>query len=141
MGNIVVQARKLDIVCAELRQAIESAYEQGVTVPEAEKLAARTLTVRLELADEIKVTSLDAKMKRHGVKATRANAYMDEMAKHDKKPAEAFLENAVNLSEAVANEEMAHAEAEAEFQKLIAYLDVFKDAHLYFRNIAKGTFE
>lgn len=139
--KIVVQAKKLDILCAELKEAIDSAYSQGVTIPEAEKLAARTLTIRIELADELKSVSLDMKMKRHGVKAVRANVYMEELVKHEKKPAEAFLENAVNLAESVASEEMAHAEAEAEYQKLVAYLDIFKDAHLFFRNIAKGTFE
>jgi hypothetical protein len=141
MSNLTVKARKIDIVCAELKEAIERAYSEGVTIPDAEKLAARTLTIRLELSDEIKQVALDARMKKHGVKAVRADVYMEELCKHDKKPAESFLEHAVNLSEKVATEETSFAEAEAEYQKLMAYLDVFKDAHLYFRNIAKGTFE
>lgn len=134
-------ASKLDMICEELKLAIESAYSEGVSIAEAEKLAARTLLVRMELSDEIKSASLDTKMKKHGVKAVRAAAYMAEIAKHEKKPAEGLLEHTVNLSEEVAGEEQVYAEAEANLDRLASYLDIMKDAHLYFRQISKGTFE
>jgi hypothetical protein len=137
----IIKGSKLSLICEELKLAIENAYNEGISIPDAEKLAARTLTARLELSDEIKSAALDSKMRRNGVKVVRANAYMDEITKHDKKPAEAFLENAVNLSPEVNEEENSYAEAEAELSRLIAYLDVFKDAHLYFRTIMKGSFE
>ena len=137
----LLNANKLDLICEELKLSIKSAYEQGVSIPEAEKLAARTLTVRLELADEIKIFALDSRMKKHGVKAVRAKVYMDEISKNEKKPPEAYLENAVNLSEEVAGEEENYGLSETELHRLEAYLDVFKDAHIYFRTIAKGSFE
>lgn len=137
----IIKGSKLSLICEELKLAIESAYNEGISIPEAEKLAARTLTARLELSDEIKSAALDARMKKHGAKAVRAAVYMEELAKHEKKPAEAYMEHAVNLSEVVAAEETAFAEAEAELQCLDAYLRIFADAHIYFRAVMKGTFE
>lgn len=132
---------KLSNICEELKVAIERAYDEGVTVPDAEKLAARTLLARLELADQIKSIDLDSKMRKNGVKSIRAAVYMEEISKHDKKPAEAFLDHAVNLNELVGIEEKGFSEAESERDRLKAYLGVFQDAHIYFRSIMKGTYE
>lgn len=128
-------------VLAELRTATDSAYENGVTMPEAEKLAAMALSRSLALADELKVRSLDARMKKHGAKATRAAIYMEELKKHEKKPAEAFLENAVNASDVVAKAEYDLAEAEVNVEHLWSYLGVLKEFHIHHRGIAKGTYE
>jgi hypothetical protein len=125
----------------EIRQKIEQAYETGVTMPEAEKLAAMSLSHSLALADELKKANLDARMKKHGVKAVRAAVYMEELKKHDKKPAEAYLENAVNLSELVEKAELSYAEAEVEANHLEAYVGVLKESHIYYRGIAKGNYE
>ena len=97
--------------------------------------------MRLTLADELRVTDLDARMKRHGVKAVKAAVYTQEVAKHEKKPSEGFLENAVNLDKMVADEESAYAQADTTKDQLANYLDIFKDAHIYFRGIAKGNYE
>lgn len=132
---------QLNAICEKLKVSIEQAYDQGVTMAEAEKLAALTLQARLMLSDSIKTADLDARMRKNGVKAVRANVYMDEITKHDKKPAEAFLENAVNLSALVLEEETAFAEAETERNRLESYLDIFKDAHVFFRQVCKGSFE
>lgn len=131
----------INALCEELKVAIEKAYSEGITIPDAERLAARTLIVRLGLADSIKSASIDSKMKKHGVKAIRGAVYMDIISKSDKKPTEAALEAQVNLDAIVGKEEEAYATAEADYYHLTAYLDVFKDAHIYFRGIAKGTFE
>jgi hypothetical protein len=125
----------------ELKATIDRIYNEGCTIIEAERLAARTLSIRLDISDRIKEVDLDARMKRHGVKAIRAQAYMDELVKYDKKPAEGLLDHAVNLSELVSAAEGLYSSADTEVDRLKAYLDVFKDAHLYFRNIARGTYE
>ncbi len=125
----------------ELKSAIERAYEQGTTMLEAEKLAALTLTARLQLADEIEIAFIDFKMKKHGVKAVRGAIYIEILSNSEKKPTEAAIEAQVNLNGLVGGEEERYATAEADYHRLAAYLDVFKDAHLYFRNICKGTFE
>lgn len=128
-------------VCAELKQIIEAAYNEGVTLSEAEKLAARTLVVRLDLSQELKVVDLDSRMKKHGVKVTRADAYMSEIKKHDKKPVESFLEAAVTMDGNVIESEHDYAKADVQRELIQNYLDIFKDAHIYFRGIAKGSYE
>jgi hypothetical protein len=124
----------------ELEVIIHRAYAEGVTMQEAERLAARTLTVRLEISEQLKVADLDARMKKHGVKAVRAAAYLEEVAKHEKKPAEGMLDHVVNMQNSVAKEERIFAESEVERDLYQNYLEIFKDAHLYFRSIMKGTF-
>lgn len=128
-------------VCHELKSIIETAYNEGVSVMEAEKLAAKTLVVRLELSQELKVVDLDSRMKKHGVKVTRADAYMSEIKKHDKKPVESFLEAAVTMDGNVIEAEHDYAKADVQKEMIQNYLDIFKDAHIYFRGIAKGTYE
>lgn len=128
-------------VCAELKTIIETAYNEGVSVMEAEKLAAKTLVVRLDLSQELKVIDLDSRMKKHGVKVTRADAYMSEIKKHDKKPVESFLEAAVTMDGNVIEAEHDYAKADVQRELIQNYLDIFKDAHIYFRGIAKGTYE
>src|ERR1035437_7680428 len=107
-------------ICKELSQTIERVYNEGCTILEAERLAARTLSVRMVLADDIKTKDLDARMKKHGVKAIRAKAYMDELVKYDKKPAETFLENAVNTCALVEAAETLYAVADTEKERLEA---------------------
>jgi hypothetical protein len=131
----------MERVFKELKATIDRVYNEGCTILEAERLAARTLSIRLDISDRIKEVDLDARMKRHGVKATRAQVYMDEIVKFDKKPAEAYLENAVNLSNLVDVAESLYSIADTEVDRLKTYLGVFSDAHIYFRTIAKGTYE
>ena len=128
-------------VCSELKQIIETAYEQGVSVSEAEKLAAKTLVIRLELSQELKRVDLDSRMKKHGVKVTRADAYMTELKKHDKKPVESFLDATITMDGNVIEAEHDYAKADVQRELIQNYLDIFKDAHIYFRGIAKGTYE
>lgn len=131
----------LDKILVELKGAIDSAYENGVTMPEAEKLAAMTLSRRLAIADALRSTDIDSRMKKHGAKAVRAAVYMEELKKHDKKPAEAFLENAVALSVEVENAERDYVEADVAREHLENYMSILGDAHVYFRQIAKGNYE
>jgi hypothetical protein len=128
-------------VCQELKTIIENAYNEGVTIQDAERLAAKTLVVRIDLSQELKVVDLDSRMKKHGVKVTRADAYMEEIKKHDKKPVESFLEAAVTMNGNVIEAEHDYAKADVHREMIHNYLDIFKDAHIYFRGIAKGTYE
>lgn len=131
----------LEDLIDELKSAVERAYNEGVTIPEAEKLAARTLSIRMAIADEIKTKDLDARMKKHGVKAVRGAAYSLEIGKFEKKPTESALEAAVNMSKTVHAAEEEYAEADTEKDRLQAYSDVFKDSHIFFRQLCKGTYE
>lgn len=125
--------------CDELHSIVISAYETGVTMDEAEKNAALCLGVQMEIATAIAPYNLDTKMRKSGLKAIKSRAYMQELSKHDKKPAEAFLDHAVAGDISVQNEETAFAKAEARKEELQSYLDVFKEAHIYFRGVAKGS--
>ncbi len=131
----------LEKVCAGLEKDVKQAYEEGVTLMEAEKLAAKCLGVQLQLAREIKVVDLDSRMKKHGIKAIKAQVYMEELAKHEKKPAEAFLDHAVNQSPLLTAAENDFAIADTDKEELTNFFGIFKDAHIYFRGIAKGKFE
>lgn len=133
--------KTINDVVGELKDILEKAYEHGLTFQEAEKVASQTLSLRIALADELRAVDLDAKMKKHGVKAVRAAVYMEEIKKHEKKPAEAYLDNAVNLSPLVEQEERAYATAQVNCDHLVTYLDIMKDAHIFFRTVAKGNFE
>lgn len=125
----------------ELKNVITRAYTEGVTVPEAEKYAAQTLMVRMEIAEQLKSVDLDARMKKHGVKAVRGEIYLEEIGKHEKKPNEAYLESVINLDGNVTAEELRYAKAEVESDYLHAMLGIFSDAHIYFRAVMKGTYD
>lgn len=125
----------------ELKEAIKKATDEGVSIPDAERLAAKTLTARIELSEEIKTQAIDAKMKRLGVKAVQAETYKKATEGVEKKPTEAALIHTINLNPEVIQEEINHAEAEAELEYKQSLLEIFKDAHLYFRSIMKGSFE
>lgn len=131
----------LDKLCTELEKDVKRSYEEGVTMEEAERLAAKCLNVQLSLARAIRTEDIDSRMKRHGIKAVRASVYMAELEKHEKKPTETFLESVVNLDKLVETAERDYAEADAGKEELQNFFGVFKDAHIYFRGIAKGKFE
>lgn len=137
----IKEATQLDLICEELKQSIASASNEGVSIPEAEKLAAKTLTARLALADEIKTLSIDARMRKNVVKVVRSNLYLDLVSKAEKKPTETHLESVLNIDNEVRAEEAAYINAESELQRLETYSDVFKDSHIFFRTVAKGSFE
>jgi len=125
----------------ELQQNIKDTYEQGVTLDEAEKLAAKFLYAQMEVSAQLKTAQLDARMRKSGVKAVRAAVYLDGATKGDKKPSDVLLQALVDRDEMVANEQKAYDTAEVEANELENYLVVFREAHIYFRGISKGRFE
>lgn len=125
----------------EISKEIQSAYEEGITIPAAEMLATRLLSAMLVTTEEIKRCSLDARMKKSGSKAVRAATYLDEVAKHDKKPSDSMLENIVNSSTLVQDEQKKLDEAEVEYEYLENCMNIFREAHIHFRSISRGKFE
>lgn len=124
-----------------IKAQIMLAYEEGVSIPEAEKLAALTLAARIEIAEEIKSTELDAKMRKQGVKALRGKEYLTIVAAEEKKPTEAMIAAKIDSSADVNAEEEQLALAEVNASHLKSMLDLYKDAHLFFRQVCRGTFE
>lgn len=124
----------------ELKQIIVAAYEAGTTITEAEKYAALFLSAQMEISEELRESDLNRRMRKRGLKTLKSAIRTDEISKHDKKPTEGILEDVVNLSKLVEDEELAFDAADIEFEALERDFGIFKDAHIYFRGVAKGSF-
>lgn len=125
----------------ELAGKIKSVYENAVTMDEAEKLAAEFLHAQMIVAEELRVADLDARMQKSGYKAVSAAVYMENATKTEKKPSDTLLQNTVDLNELVQKAREAYDKAEVEKDALQNYFNIFREAHIYFRGIAKGRFE
>lgn len=126
--------------CKDLETKIQNSYEKGVSIEQAEKLAGEFLKAQMVVSDELKTSDLDSRMRKSGLKAVRAAVYMDAATKSDKKPTEAALESILNTNELVQNEQDALDKAEVDRDSLKRYYDIFREAHIYYRGIAKGSF-
>lgn len=131
---------KFKEMCEELEAIIQTAYTEGFTLAENEKLAARFLHAQLSVSAELKIASLDARMRKSGVKAIRAATYMGICAGSDKKPTENMIESMINTTGEVNVEQIALDQAESEAEDLKRYYDIFANAHIFFRGCAKGNF-
>jgi hypothetical protein len=127
--------------CDELTNDIKKAYEESVGIDEAERLAAKFLDAQIQVGNELRLADLDARMKKTGLKAVKAAAYMEAATKGEKKPTEAFIEATINRDEVVSNAQEMLDTAECRRDAFSNYLSVFREAHIYFRGIAKGRFE
>ncbi len=124
-----------------LEEKIKSAYETGVTMDEAERLASEFLHAQIEVAEKLRVVDLDARMRKSGVKAVKAAVYMEAVGKEAKKPSDTLLEQVVNLSDLVSGEQQRYDEAESERDYLSNIYNILREGHIHFRGIAKGRFE
>lgn len=132
--------KQLKAMIEELTSKIQNSYEEGVSMEDAERLAGKTLHLQLLLADELKTADLSARMKKSGVKAVKAAIYLDEAGKTEKKPSDTFLQAKVDVNDLVVSEQTGLDDAEVNRDHLNHYVSVFKEAHIHFRSIAKGTF-
>lgn len=125
----------------QLKQKIQDAYESGVTISEAEKLATEFLSAQLQLAEELKNADMNARMIKTAVKAVKAAIYMHEATKTDKKPSDTFIQNIIDGNQLVQEEQDRLDKAEIELDYLQNTFNIFKEAHIHFRGISKGRFE
>lgn len=132
---------KLIDLCKELEADIERTYTDGVSLEEAEKLAAKFLGAQLRVSGALRVADLDVRMRKSGVKAVRSAIYLNEIKSVDKKPTEAQLSAAIETNEVVAAEQDEFDKAEVNKAELERYYDIFLNAHIYYRSIAKGKFD
>jgi len=128
-------------LCKELTSVLQNAYKEGVTMDEAEKLAAKFLYAQVKASQELAESDLDTRMRKTGLKSVKAAVYMENAKKEMKKPSDVMLEASVNLDEIVQKEQESFDMAEVRRDKLQNYFNIFKEAHIYFRGIAKGRFE
>ena len=124
----------------ELETHIQSAYTDGVTVDQAEKLAARFLHAQMQLSEALRVADLDARMRKSGLKAVRATVYLEGATKGDKKPSDVLLQAQVDTHEVVQTEADAYEKAEVDKDNIERYYNIAREGHIYFRALAKGGF-
>lgn len=128
-------------LCKQLEAKIQNAYEQGTTTEDAERLASEFLYAQLQVSTELKNADLDSRMKKSGLKAVKAAIYMEAATKTDKKPSDVMLQALVDMNDIVQGEQTAFDQAEVSRDELERYYNVFREAHIHFRGIAKGKFE
>jgi hypothetical protein len=127
-------------LCAELEVSIQSAYTTGVTMEDAEKLAAKFLYGQMAVSAELRKSALDARMRKTGLKAIRAKMYLEEVAKSERKPSDVLLDHMLNENEVVIQAQTELDEAESNREELERYYDMLTNGHIYFRGVAKGAF-
>lgn len=132
---------KFKELCESLETKIQKSYEDGVTLEEAEKLAGEFLYAQLQVSSELKKADLDARLRKNGTKAIRAAIYLDIVQKSDKKPTEAQIAAMVDTDKIVQEEQQAFDTAEVNRDELERFYNIFQNAHVHFRGIAKGRFE
>lgn len=124
----------------ELEKIIQNAYENGITLDDAERLAARFLHAQLKVSTELSRLELDSRMRKSGLKAVRAAVYLEEATKGDKKPSDVMLQAIVDRDKMVQDEQDAFDRAESSKNELERIYSVYQNAHIYFRGVAKGGF-
>jgi len=124
-----------------LEDKIKNTYEQGVTLEEAERLAAEFLHAQLVVSTELAKKDLDARMKKSGNKAIRAAVYLSIVEGSEKKPTESHISATIETNEQVSSQQDLTDTAEAEVAELERVYNVFGNAHIFYRNVARGKFE
>ena len=128
---------KFQALCEELTNQIQESYETGVTIEEAEKLAAKFLYAQIQVSEELRKSDLDARMRKSGTKTIKATVYLEAALKDPKKPSDVLLGALVDTNELVIGEQKRLDEAEVLKSSLDNYMSIFNNAHIYFRNIGK----
>lgn len=128
-------------LCKQLEAKIQQSYEQGTTMEEAEKLAGEFLSAQMAVSEELKAKDLDSRMRKSGLKAVRASAYLEIVQKADKKPTETQIDSMINTDSLVSQEQDGYDKAEVEKEALERYYNIFREAHIFYRGVSKGRFE
>lgn len=122
-----------------LKEEIVKAYEEGISMEDAERNAARCLDVQIELNEKIKASALDARMKKNGYKTHRATEYLKIVQGSEKKPTESQIDAMLTVNTDVCRAQDDYEAADIEVEALKRYFDIFKDAHIFFRSVARGN--
>ncbi len=123
-----------------LEAKIQNTYTEGTTLENAERLAAEFLGAQMQVANQLQKIDLDARMRKSGVKAVKAAIYMEAATKTEKKPSDVMLQAIVDMDKVVQSEQDGLDTAEVERASLERYYDIFVNAHIFFRGVAKGNF-
>ncbi len=127
-------------LCNQLEAKIISGYTSGVSMEEAERLAGEFLAAQFQISAELQKAALDARMRKNSVKSLRGQVYREAATAGEKKPTEAMLAALLDTNDEVKAEQLAYDAAETEAENLVRLYNTFKDAHIFYRGIAKGNF-
>jgi len=128
-------------LCKQLESKIQASYEQGVTVDDAEKLAAEFLYAQLQVSGELKKSDLNSRMWKSGTKALKAAVYLDIVQKSEKRPTEAHMTAQIDSNELITKQQDGLDAAEVARDELERYYNIFLNAHIHYRGVSKGRFE
>lgn len=127
--------------CVAMEDKIISSYESGVSLEEAERLAAEFLHAQIKVSRELKEADLSTRMRKSGLKAVRAAVYLEGATGSEKKPSDVLLNAQVDTNELVSGEQDAYDRAEVALAELERLHSVFREAHIFYRGVSKGRFE
>lgn len=125
----------------DIQDKIKETYEKSITIEQAEEFAAELLYTQMLLSSQIKKADLDRRMKRTGLKSIRAALRLEIASKGEKKPTEATIDAMVDSNELYVGEQNRFDEAEVNTEELERIFNIIKEAHIYYRGVAKGRFE
>lgn len=125
----------------KLEQKIITSYTEGVSLQDAEKLAAEFLSAQIAVSEELKKSAIMARLLKAQVKSTRAEVLLAEVAKVDKKPSDSMLQALVDVNGSVNTIQTDFDTAEEEANELERTYNIFRDAHIYYRGISRAKFE
>lgn len=128
-------------LCEQLETKIQNSYVDGLTMEAAEQLAGEFLYAQIKVSAELKKADLDCRMRKTGVKAVRAAIYMEAATKDPKKPSDVMLAAMVDMNDIVQGEQTEYDKAEVDKDALERYYNIFREAHIYYRGVAKGKFD
>lgn len=132
---------KFETLYTRLEGKIQESFETGISLEDAERLASELVFANMKLSEELKRVSLDARMRKSGVKSIRAALYLDIVQKSDKKPTEAAIAAMVDTEPLVVSQQTAFDEAEVEAEHLERIHRSFENAHILYRKISGGRME
>lgn len=136
-----MDANKVVAKYKELENDIKKAYEESPSLDEAERLAAKFLTAQMSVSRELAAIDLDARMKKSGLKAIKSAVYLDGASRGERKPSDTLLQAVIDRDETVQKAQDDFDATEVAKDLLHNYLQIFRDAHIYYRGIARGKFE
>jgi uncharacterized protein (DUF1778 family) len=125
----------------KLEQKIISSYTDGVTLDDAEKLAAEFLDAQIQVSQELKRVSLESRLLKSVVKEERAKVLYKAATESEKKPSDSILQALVDSNLNVLEQQNAFDKAEEETKELDRMFSIFRDAHIYYRGISRAKFE
>lgn len=115
------------------------AAQEGVTAEMAEKLAFEFLSALLKVSAELRKADMNSRMRKSSVKSLRAALYLDIVQKSEKKPTEAAITAVLDTDSLVTGEQNGLDEAEVDKAELMRLEDIYKNAHILLRGLAKGN--